>query len=96
MRGLQIRCDMALAKVMAPIDPEQANWLVHDAEHSAFCLGTQDYHLESDQVPALFDGEPTLIASWKNGHLFSWQSAEMEACPNCNAGTGGDPCPFHG
>ncbi|KUZ80112.1 hypothetical protein [Burkholderia ubonensis] len=92
MRGLEIRAAFALATVAQIIDPDTDEMLmvVIDAE----CQGHIDY-LNGEALPTMFADEPVLRRAWKRGHRDGGYSAELEACPHCNAGTG-NPCPVHG
>ena len=89
MRGLEIRAAFALATVAKIVDPDTDAMMmvVIDAE----CQGRVDY-TNGDALPTMFADEPVLRRAWKRGNRDGELSAEIDACPHCNDGTGN---PFH-
>ncbi|KWN65955.1 hypothetical protein [Burkholderia stagnalis] len=92
MRGLEIRAAFALAKVAQIVDPDSNEMLM--VVMNAESQGHIDY-LNGEALPTMFADEPVLRRAWRRGNRDGALSAEIEACPHCNDGTG-NPCHVHG
>jgi hypothetical protein len=93
LKGLQARCELAMARVMEGIDFERASQ--HAFEAHLLAQGTGYHGFDADEpMPAFFVGEPDLIAAWESGAEMAWQFAETSACPHCKDKSI-DLCPVH-
>ncbi|EHP44213.1 hypothetical protein OR16_04527 [Cupriavidus basilensis OR16] len=82
MRGLAIRADYALAKVMhaSYADSENEALDLCIALSDARCLGYRDYNNEEFDVPVMFADEPDLVSAWHDGQDQATR-AQMDAWP---------------
>ncbi|MGY2492819.1 hypothetical protein [Cupriavidus sp. CP313] len=82
LRGLAIRADFALAKVMCASFPDSENDELDMcvALSDAQCLGYRDYLAGEFDVPVMFADEPDLVAAWEDGQDQATR-AQLEAWP---------------
>jgi len=95
MRGLDIRVMLARTRIIALLDPDQADGMYCDVMDEAMVQGMRDARDGVDQVPILFRDEKLLVSHWHSGFDSELEWMEMEECPHCHDDTG-NPCPVHG
>jgi hypothetical protein len=99
MRGLDTRIMLAQARIAAVIagndadDADVERFI--DAFYLARAQGSHDAQVGIIEPPPLFQGEPDLLAWWKDGHDSFAELIEMHECSSCNDDTG-NPCHIHG
>jgi hypothetical protein len=98
MRGLDVRIELAHARVIAVIAGPDAGFDIAmkfiDAFNSARLLGYADAGEGIAEPPLLFLDEPDLLSWWNDGYNWFIDSAEAEHCTYCNGHT--NTCLYHG
>lgn len=92
MRGLEIRADFAMARVLEVIDQDWAADAERLALLGAWGLGYDDYGAGISEQPPLFQGEPQLLREWTRGQRSAWLDEDMADRPGCASG---EPCSVH-
>lgn len=104
MRGLDIRCAHACAKLAMTIhgaagDPETdaSAWSdeMNDTLFDAQAMGYHDYVAGVVQCPELFKDVKRLAKAWHDGQHIALMSDEMSTCEECQ-NEDGHPCSVHG
>lgn len=84
IRGLDLRCAIALYRVLAPLKTvAELDEMLQDIDHDAQALGMSDFADGHIDPPGLFAGEVLLLQAWRAGHRFQSQLEEMQACAGC-------------
>lgn len=98
MRGLDVRIELAHARVTAVIAGEDTGFDIPmkfiDAFNSARLLGFEDAGEGIAEPPVLFRDEPDLLSWWFDGYNAFIDSAEVEHCTYCNSHA--NTCLYHG
>jgi len=88
MRGLDVRIELAKARVMAVVAGADAGFDIAmrfvDAFNGARMLGFADAGEGNAELPMLFRDEPDLQAWWNDGYNTFIDLAEIEHCSYCN------------
>jgi hypothetical protein len=82
MRGLDARCALAMARVLAPLNQQESEYHAVDAYMWAQDEGYQG-HADDEPMPAFFVDEPVLIHGWNSGRYTAAWTAEIARCPQC-------------
>jgi hypothetical protein len=70
LRGLDIRCQFALAKITGHIygvESDQYSKLLFDSLIAAQTQGSHDFEVGLSTIPPLFSSEIALVGAWKDG-----------------------------
>ena len=95
VRGLTIRIQWGMARVMRVIDPVKARSEETDALIEAQQAGYQDFGLGEFTLPHMFADEPQLVKAWNAGVQFAASCHETENCEFCQSEES-ECCPLHG
>ncbi|ELP9302694.1 hypothetical protein U3E08_004190 [Salmonella enterica] len=95
VRGLNIRVQWGMARVMRVIDPVKARGEEADALFEAQQAGYQDFGLGEFTPPHMFADEPQLVKAWTAGMQFAKSCDETENCEFCQREES-ERCPLHG
>ncbi|ALK99910.1 hypothetical protein AB595_10560 [Massilia sp. WF1] len=99
MRGLDVRIELAHARVAAVVAGEDGGFDIAmkfiDAFNSARLLGFEDAGEGRAEPPLMFRDEPDLLSWWNDGYNTFIDMAEVEHCSYCNDHTV-NTCLYHG
>lgn len=95
IRGLRCRALRMKARIMAFLDPQEADQLLFFAGLDALLQGRQDARDAINRHPLLFTGEAYLLRCWRTGYEGELLSLEMWGCRQWHDGSG-KSCPIHG
>lgn len=99
LRGLDIRVEYALAKVLEVTDPEAALEVIGlSVVPAAEYLGGREYYegIDIERHPLTFQGVSELEEAWRWGWERECDWEQMQACEYCQDQSTGNPCPLHG
>lgn len=91
MHGLEVRCQLAMALVVATFDEDLAETIFGEACQSAYAEGVRDFHCGAE-IPAMYKDQKILAGYWQEGWEFSTVLKSTKDCASCQTG---DPCPTH-
>ncbi|HDT4320181.1 TPA: hypothetical protein QHN47_005286 [Klebsiella aerogenes] len=95
MRGLELRIQWGMARVMHTIDYVKAECEMVDAQIGAQFEGYHDFSAGENEPPHMITDVPELVSAWKDGWFTAAGFAETKACPECQNDSG-EPCWIHG
>lgn len=96
MRALDARVEYEKAQLAALAGKQDlVDFGLQGSYGVAFVIGMDDFLRDAEKPPGLFSGCDFLLDGWSDGFASMEESAEMNACSNCNDGTG-NPCQVHG
>lgn len=95
MRGLDIRVEMANARVLAVLDLDAGNDKIVGLMFRARGMGAADYRNGLYRVPSMFVGDAPLTDWWVDGQESAARLAKRSHCSGCK-NRWGHPCSMHG